>query len=59
MKGKAPPTRRTGRTSQRSRCEFIARGFVSRHEGRRTGIYHDAASVLLELDDVLAGGHQQ
>lgn len=39
---------------RRARAEFIARGFQSREEARRTGVYHSADSVHAELRKMLA-----
>lgn len=39
---------------RRARSEFIARGLMSRDDAKRTGVYHPADKVHVELKRMLA-----
>jgi predicted transcriptional regulator len=44
---------------RQARQEFLSRGLASREEARQTGEYIPAATVLQELDDMLAAAEKK
>ncbi len=44
---------------RQARQEFLSRGLASRDEARQTGEYIPAATVLQELDDMLAAAEKK
>ncbi len=50
---------RTGIQYRQMQKEFIARGFASREEARRTGEYFDAKDVLNDLNAMLSNAEAE
>jgi hypothetical protein len=44
---------------RRTQQEFLARGWASREEAKKTGVYFSADEVLNELDDILASAKEK